>query len=212
MGSGTDRRYDLNDLNDFNDLNDRPGITPRSGSGAMRGIVMMLAASLLVTANDALVKLALGAAGSAEVLFFRGLFALLALLIYAAISGQFGCLLPRCWRLSVGLAGLAVLSLFLFTYALNFMTLAAAVMLAYLSPIFVALLAPLMLGETIGRHQWLAVIISFIGAVQNFILNGGMLSVDISPVTTGNAARMTEAFIAGKLPISVSVMHSPREM
>ena len=53
----------------------------------MRGIVMMLAVSLLVTANEALVKLALGAAGIAETLFFRGLFALLALLIYAAISG-----------------------------------------------------------------------------------------------------------------------------
>ena len=78
MGSGTDRRYDLNVL---------PGITPRSGSGAMRGIVMMLAASRLVTANDTLLKPALGAAGSAEALFFRGLFALLALLIYAAISG-----------------------------------------------------------------------------------------------------------------------------
>ena len=78
MGSSTDRRYDLNDL---------PGVTPRSGSGAMRGIVMMLAVSLLVTANEALVKLALGAAGIAETLFFRGLFALLALLIYAAISG-----------------------------------------------------------------------------------------------------------------------------
>ena len=116
MGSGTDRRCDLNDLNDL------PSITPRSG------IVMMLAASLLVTANDALVKLALGAAGSAEVLFSRGLFALLALLIYVAISGHFGCLLPRCWRLSVGLTGLAVLSLFLFTYALNFMTVVAAVM------------------------------------------------------------------------------------
>lgn len=102
MGSGTDRRYHLNDL---------PGITPRSGIGAMRGIVMMLAASLLVTANVALVKLALGAAGSALSLFFRGLFAPLALLIYAAISGQFGCLLTRCWRLSVGLAGFAVLEL-----------------------------------------------------------------------------------------------------
>ena len=56
MGSGTDRRCDLNDLNDL------PSITPRSG------IVMMLAASLLVTANDALVKLALGAAGSVEAL------------------------------------------------------------------------------------------------------------------------------------------------
>jgi hypothetical protein len=60
MGSGTDRRYDLNGL---------PGITPRSGSGAMRCIVMILAASLLVTANDALVKLALGEAGRAETLF-----------------------------------------------------------------------------------------------------------------------------------------------
>lgn len=195
MGSGTDRRYDLNDLND---LNDRPGITPRSGSGAMRGIVMMLAASLLVTANDALVKLALGAAGSAEVLFFRGLFALLALLIYAAISGQFGCLLPRCWRLSVGLAGLAVLSLFLFTYALNFMTLAAAVMLAYLSPIFVALLAPLMLDETIGRHQWLAVIISFIGV--------GLITTP-EMALTGDAARWVLV-----LPVLVAVIIALRDL
>ena len=76
----------------------------------MRGIVMMLAASLLVTANDVLVKLALGAAGSAEALFFRGLFALLALSSMAP-SAQFGCLLTRCWQLSVGLAGLAVLEL-----------------------------------------------------------------------------------------------------
>ena len=52
----------------------------------MPGVVMKLAASLLVTANDTLVKQALGAAGSAEVLFFQGLFALLALLIYAAIN------------------------------------------------------------------------------------------------------------------------------
>ena len=48
-----------------------------------------------------------------------------------------------------------------------------------------------------------------IGAVQNFILIGWTLSVDISSVTTGNAARMTEALTAGELPISISVMHSP---
>jgi hypothetical protein len=51
-----------------------------------------------------------------------------------------------------------------------------------------------------------------IGVVQNFILKGGTLSVDISPVTTGIAARMHGAFTASKLPISISVMHSPREM
>ena len=53
-----------------------------------------------------------------------------------------------------------MLSPFLFTYAPNFIPLAAAVMLTYLSPIFVTLMAPLMPGETIGRHQWLAVIIA----------------------------------------------------
>jgi hypothetical protein len=31
-------------------------------------------------------------------------------------------------------------------------------------------------------------------------------------VTTGNAARMPEAFTASELPISISVMHSHREM
>ena len=62
----------------------------------MHGIVMMLAAIMLVTANDVLVKLALGTAGGAEILFFRGLFALVALLIFAAISGQLDCLLTRC--------------------------------------------------------------------------------------------------------------------
>lgn len=51
-----------------------------------------------------------------------------------------------------------------------------------------------------------------IEAVQNFILKGGTLSVDISPVTNGNAARMPEAFTASELPISISVMHSHREM
>ena len=51
-----------------------------------------------------------------------------------------------------------------------------------------------------------------IGAAQNFILNGGTLSVGISPVTTGNAARMTKAFTAGELPINNPVMHSPRKM
>ena len=52
----------------------------------MPDIVMMLAASLLVTANETLMRQALGAAGGAEVFFFQGLFALLALLIYTAIN------------------------------------------------------------------------------------------------------------------------------
>ena len=50
-----------------------------------------------------------------------------------------------------------------------------------------------------------------IAAVQNFILKGETLSVDISQVTIGNAARMPAVFTTSELPISISVMHSPGE-
>ena len=41
MGSGTNRRHDINDV---------PGITPRSGGGAMHGIISIMAAYAVATA------------------------------------------------------------------------------------------------------------------------------------------------------------------
>jgi hypothetical protein len=44
-------------------------------------------------------------------------------------------------------------------------------------------------------------------ALQNFVLNGGMISIDVLPLMTGNMAWLNEAFIAGHMPINVDVMH-----
>ena len=44
-------------------------------------------------------------------------------------------------------------------------------------------------------------------ALQNFLLNGGMISIDVLPLMTGNMAWLNEAFIAGHMPINVDVMH-----
>ena len=60
-----------------------PGI---SAATPLSALILMAASSLLVTVNDALVKEALLNAGTSEVLFFRGLFALLPFLIYAFVS------------------------------------------------------------------------------------------------------------------------------
>ena len=43
--------------------------------------------------------------------------------------------------------------------------------------------------------------------LQNFVLNGGMISIDMLPMKTGNVARLGEAFIAGHMPLNVDVMH-----
>ena len=120
-------------------------------------------ASLLVTINDALVKEALVSAGTAEVLFFRGLFALLPLIAFSLAGNRPETLLPRNIRLALLLSVLAVVSLFLFTISLRFIPLASAIVLAYLSPIMVALVSPLLIGERIGALQWMATLTGFVG-------------------------------------------------
>ena len=127
--------------------------------------MLMAAASLLVTVNDALVKEALVRADTGEVLFFRAIFAMIPLLVYALAWGRPATLLPNNRTLALLLSALAVLSLFLFTISLRFIPLATAIVLAYLSPIMVTLVSPLQIGERITKPQWVAVLIGFGGVV-----------------------------------------------
>lgn len=127
--------------------------------------MLMAAASLLVTVNDALVKEALVRADTGEVLFFRAIFAMIPLLVYALAWGRPTTLLPNNRTLALLLSALAVLSLFLFTISLRFIPLATAIVLAYLSTIMVTLVSPLLIGERITKPQWVAVLIGFGGVV-----------------------------------------------
>ena len=56
-------------------------------------------------------------------------------------------------------------SLFLFTVSLRHIPLASAIVLAYHSPMLVALVASLMIGERIGTLQWIAALTEFGGVV-----------------------------------------------
>lgn len=127
--------------------------------------MLMAVASLLVTVNDALVKEALVRADTGEVLFFRAIFAMIPLLVYALAWGRPATLLPNNRTLALLLSALAVLSLFLFTISLRFIPLATAIVLAYLSTIMVTLVSPLLIGERITKPQWVAVLIGFGGVV-----------------------------------------------
>ena len=64
-------------------------------NATLSAVGIMATASLLVTVNDALVKEALRFAGTAEVLFFRGLFALAPFLVYALLRRRPEALLPH---------------------------------------------------------------------------------------------------------------------
>lgn len=169
-----------------------------SATTPLSAIILMAASCLLVTVNDALVKEALIRANTGEVLFFRGLFALLPFLIYTLVSRFVGQgpagLFPNNMRLAFLLSALAVLSLFLFTVALRHIPLATAVVLAYLSPIMIALMSPLLIGERIGLLQWMAALTGF----------GGVF------VMTSPSLETTEWIIL--LPVLVAVIIACRDM
>ena len=97
-------------------------------------------------------------------------------------------------RLACLLSALAVLSLFLFTVALRHIPLATAVVLAYLSPIMVALMSPLLIGERIGLLQWIAALIGFCGVL----------------VMTSPSLETTNWFIL--LPVLVAVIIALRDI
>ena len=70
------------------------------------------------------------------------------------------------------------LSTILFFYAISVISLAKSLALAFISPIMVTLLSPLLLKEKVGIHRWLAVAIGFVGAI--IIIQPGFLKINLA--------------------------------
>jgi len=158
----------------------------------LRAIAWMLAALVANTAELIMVH-ALGSNWPAPVqLFWRqaaGLIVLLPLVVRAGPSvfatGSIGILLFRC---SAAMGGLL-----LWIYALSHLPLATATTLSFTRPLFVVLLARLVLGERIGPFKGMAMLLGF----------GGVL-VMTNPVATITAPVAEGAALLSSLLFAVS--------
>ena len=70
------------------------------------------------------------------------------------------------------------LSTILFFYAISIISLAKSLALAFISPIIVTSLSPLLLKERVGIHRWIAVAIGFIGAI--IIIQPGFVKINFA--------------------------------
>ncbi len=129
-----------------------------------QGILLMLAGCGLLTANDALMKSLVSALPLGQVVGLRGLFALLVVLALAPWVGGLGKLRAQSHRDVSICAAMLLFNIFVFPLSLRYLPLADAIILAYTSPVWVAALAPLLLGERVRWQQWLAVLLGFAGA------------------------------------------------
>lgn len=124
----------------------------------------MLIAAFGFAVMGALVKVGATKFSSAELVFYRSIFGLLA--IYAYIFAKKLPLATRVMgkQLSRGLVGFA--SLVLFFYAIAHLPLATAVTLNYTSALFLALLMPLMLHEKPKPVLYAMILLGFFGVVM----------------------------------------------
>jgi len=121
----------------------------------------MLAAGLFFACMGALVKLGAQKFSSAELVFYRSLFGLVFIFMFAR-STERSLATPH-WKLQLVRSVLGFAALMLFFYAISVLPLATAVTLNYTSPIFLAILTLFYLRNESRPILHIAIVMGFIG-------------------------------------------------
>ena len=125
----------------------------------------MVAASLLVSLNDVIMKWLTGTMPVGQILCVRGLVVIAATIAFALHEGGVHRLRVRSLKFQSLRAGLVVAGMFCFITALGLLPLAEAVALLFAAPLFATALAVLLLGERVGWRRWAAVLVGFAGVL-----------------------------------------------
>jgi drug/metabolite transporter (DMT)-like permease len=130
---------------------------------ARRGAALMLAATALFTFMGALVKLVGERIPFPEIMFFRSVLALPVVLLIVWRMGQGFHIATQRFPQHVLRAMTGTLAMGCSFFALTVLPLAEQTALTFTTPLFVTLLAIPFLGEKVGIHRFVAVVVGFLG-------------------------------------------------
>ncbi len=124
----------------------------------------MLLAGMLFSVMGALIK-ALGSDMTViQIAFFRSMFGLVVMLPFMARAGRAAFATAHS-RVHMARSLIGVTAMICGMYALTHLTLAEAVSLSFSRPLFVIVLAVLMLGEAVRWRRWTATAVGFLGVI-----------------------------------------------
>jgi len=127
------------------------------------GSLWMLVAALGFAIMGALVKAGAAKFSSAELVFYRSIFGLIAIYVFI-FAKKLPLKTPAMYKhMSRSLVGFG--SLVLFFYAIAHLPLATAITLNYTSPLFLAFFMPFMLHEKPKNIVYIAIVIGFVGVI-----------------------------------------------
>ena len=134
-------------------------------SDLRRGIFYVIIATIAFSANNALVKWQVSLYPVTEVVFFRCAFSLIPCSLLIALNGGLQVLRTQRLGAHVARATLQFFSTISIFAAYGLLPLADAVAISYSNPIFLTVLSIPLLGEQVGSHRWMAVVIGFVGVL-----------------------------------------------
>ncbi|WP_374601375.1 DMT family transporter [Arenimonas sp.] len=131
----------------------------------LRGIVAMLLAVGLFSLMDGGLKQLSGHYPPMQVAALRGLSGLPLVLAWVLATGSAVGLLKVRWRLHLLRAGLSIMMLSSFAFALKQMPMTSAYAIFFVAPLLITALSVPMLGEYVGPRRWAAIGVGLVGVL-----------------------------------------------
>jgi len=171
----------------------------------LRGILLKVAATFAFAAMSATIKTVSTRFPVGEIVLFRSLFAMAALVVWLARRGEFPHALST--RRKLGHVGRSIAGsggMFFGFIALSLLPLADATAFTFVSPLLIVPMAALGLGENVRPYRWAAVGVGFVGVLI-------MLSDDLgrSAAAQGYASGAAVA-LGGALCTAVAMIQTRR--
>lgn len=161
---------------------DEPSVVTKSGLA--RGITQKLAATLAFTLMSVMAKFANGGYSLGEVTLFRAGFALIIIVLWMVLRGDFPRVLATSrWgghllRSTIGCCGM-----FFGFGALRLLSLPSATAFSFATPLLTVALAALVLHERVRFYRWAAVVLGLLGVlVMTGVLHRGAASASSTPI------------------------------
>ncbi len=141
---------------------------------SLRGIALISVAVLLFSITDAISKSMTAYYPVGFILWVRFLIHAVVIFVVVGAHRGFGFVVSRRPGVQIARSVMLPVASLMFVTGISLMPLAEAAAITFVAPLLVTMLAVVVLGESVGRQQWLAIILSFSGVLL-IIRPGGEL-------------------------------------
>lgn len=141
------------------------GTGSAAGDNPVRGILLMIAAMMVVPFMDAIAKHLSDSYALSQIVWSRFFFHFAILAPIVLCRYRLEAMRPRQPVLQIVRGGFLLVTTVFFFAAISVMPIANALALLFVSPMVVTALSPFLLGEHVGIRRWSAVVVGFGGAL-----------------------------------------------